>query len=315
MPNPSSSNSKSGILWSFTSAFLWSTTFVSARFLMKNQSIDPLSLSLFRFLLGSLVLFVIGCFIYRRKLFAITLKDIFKIMFLSLFGVVGMSSLLFLGQKTTSAINSSMIMSLCPVMILMIGVFIGEKLSFFKISGILIALLGCLLVINVLTLTGFHYSPNLYTGDLYIFLAGLCWAIYSVFSKPLVLRLGGFINTVWSMLFGAAELIILRMFFLSDSTLPDSNWDWLIVLYIAVFPTALAFLAWYKAMEKIDLHLLNVMQYITPVGTIILAYLLLGEKMNVLNLIGVVLVIAGIFITSIKPKNILLRSRRASINK
>ncbi len=76
--------------------------------------------------------------------------------------------------------------------------------------------------------------------------------------------------------------------------IPDSFSSWTLVLYMALFPTAIGFLAWFKAMEKINLSLLNVMQYLIPVFTIVMAWVLLGERMTWLNAIGTGFVIAGI---------------------
>jgi drug/metabolite transporter (DMT)-like permease len=71
-----------------------------------------------------------------------------------------------------------------------------------------------------------------------------------------------------------------------------------VILYLAVFPTAVAFFAWYEAMDKIELSLLNVMQYLTPVFTVALAWMLLGESFNLLNALGMIFVVGGVLLTS-----------------
>ncbi len=63
---------------------------------------------------------------------------------------------------------------------------------------------------------------------------------------------------------------------------------------MALFPTALAFFAWYEAMRLIDLAVLNVMQYLTPVFTIILAGWWLGERLTWLQGCGIAVVLSGI---------------------
>lgn len=291
----------SGFIWSLASAFLWSTTFVCARYLMRDRVIDPVSLSFSRFSAGGVILFLFGYLFMRTKLFTLKTKDIPELAFLAIFGVVGMSVLLFFGQQTTTAINTSMIMQINPVIIFLLGLLIGEKASLLKFVGIILSLTGCLLVVNVITMKGFAYDFNHLTGDLIIFASACCWAIYSVFGKNAVKRLGGFAVTTWTMLFGAIELLLLLMILPGERTVPNAGSPWFVIIYIAIFPTALAFFAWFEAMEKIDLSLLNIMQYLTPVFTIVLAWLILSERISMLNTFGIILVISGVIIMAFSP--------------
>ena len=77
---------------------------------------------------------------------------------------------------------------------------------------------------------------------------------------------------------------------------PTSFSAWSLILYLAIFPTGIGFLAWFKAMEKINLSVLNVMQYMIPVFTIVMAWIFLGERMGLLNALGVGLVISGVML-------------------
>lgn len=300
MKPPEISSHQVGVLWSFTSATLWSTTFVGARILMRDRCLDPLSLSLARFMIGGIILFILGCIFFRRKILSICVKDILRLALLALMGMVGMSLFLFMGQESTTAINSSMIIALTPVLILFIGVFIGEALTLKQIVCIFTSLFGCALVIDVITLDGIQYRGNAIRGDLLVLLSALCWALYSVFSKPIVKRLGGYSATTWAVLLGAFELLIIRFLIPANYYLPTNPTGWGLVIYIAIFPTAIAFFAWYEAMNRIELSLLNIMQYLTPVFTIFISCLLLNETLTILNLFGVLIVLLGVAVTMIK---------------
>lgn len=291
-----------GVFWSFTSAFLWSTTFVTSRYLMGNKLVDSVSLSFIRFFIGGILLFGYGYIFMRTSLMTVKPKDILQLALLALLGVVGMSVFLFFGQQSTTAINSSMIMQINPVIIFFLGLCIGEKSSILQFVGIIISLFGCLLVVDVITTTGFAYDFNHIFGDLIILASATCWAIYSVFGKTAVKRLGGFAVTTWTMLFGALELLVILLFIPGERVLPEMNaaWTWSVIAYLCVFPTAVAFFAWFEAMDKINMSLLNVMQYLTPAFTIILAYMILGEKISPLNMTGILLVIAGVVLIGFK---------------
>jgi drug/metabolite transporter (DMT)-like permease len=289
-----------GVFCSFASAFLWSTTFIGGRWLLKDRSIDPVSLSVIRFGIGGILLFVFGYVFFRRKLFNISFRDILMLAWLSLWGIGGMSVFLFVGQMQTSAINTSMIIALSPILTMLLGTFAGKRLNAFMVCGMLISLTGCLLVLGVITQNGIAYKSGNVFGDLMVFSSAACWAVYAVFSGKTVERLGGYTATTWGMLIGFAELLIVRALWPWVLTIPSTaqTGQWWAVLYIAIFPTAIAFFAWYEAMDRINLSLLNIMQYLTPLFTVLLAFLFFGETMNLLNIAGAVMVLAGVMLAS-----------------
>jgi drug/metabolite transporter (DMT)-like permease len=291
-----------GVFWSLASALLWSTTFVTARYLLAGDRVDPMTLSAIRFVLGSLILAAGGLAVYGPRAFRVSGKDVPRLAGLGFFGMVGMSGLLFWGQRTTTAINASLIMQTCPVLILIAGLFIGERVRGGEVVGILVSLFGCLLVVEVIHAGGLNFESGHAAGDAAVFLAACSWTVYSVWGKPVVLRIGGFAATFWSMVFGALELVLLVMLLPIERVWPAGGTTWLAVLYLAALPTAVAFFAWYEAMNRIDLSLLNVMQYITPVATIALAWFLLHERVSGPQCLGIVLVLAGVAVTGMKRR-------------
>ena len=220
-------------------------------------------------------------------------------MFLSLTGVTGMGVFLFYGLKHTTALNASVIIATSPLFIMVIGTVIGEKITLKKSTGLLVSLAGSMLVINLISFNGIQYDIFSHgSGNSLIFMSALCWAVYSVFGKKTVKELGGFVTTTWVIVLGALEQLILLAFIGSEPSLPSSGIDWLLIAYIAVFPGAVAFFAYYEAMRLIELSLVNTMQYLTPACTIVLALLILNENVTYLNLLGIIVILAGILMTS-----------------
>lgn len=287
-----------GLGWSLTSAFLWATTYISGRYLMAAGSVDPVTLSMSRFVVGGALLMLTGVLLFRRRLFAVSTGDLAKLAVLGAFGVAGMSLFFFFGQRTVSAITSALIMQTSPVMIYFSSMLVGERLRVKGIAGICVSLAGCLLVIGVFgTGTGGGVDGQT-TGCLFILLSAVCWTVYSVAGKPLVEKLGGFTTTTWAMLFGALEIAVIWALGPFDRAWPVSATAWGVIAYIAIFPTAVAFLAWYEAMARLPLPLLNIMQYLTPVFTIILAWAILGERLTGAMIGGAALVLCGVALTT-----------------
>ena len=100
------------------------------------------------------------------------------------------------------------------------------------------------------------------------------------------------------MLLGGLELLLLRIFIPAPVIWPGGG-TWYYIAYLVLLPTAVAFFAWYEAMARIDLTLLNVMQYLTPIFTILLAWLLLGERLRPSEWIGVLIVLLGVIMIGI----------------
>ncbi|MBL8993650.1 MAG: DMT family transporter, partial [Spirochaetia bacterium] len=265
--------------------------------------VDPVTLSVLRFSIGGLVLWVIGLLVSRRKKSVPILPgDWFRLAGLGFFGMLGMSGLLFWGQTCTTAVNASMIMQTSPLLIFVGGILLGEKSGALRIFGILTGFIGCLIMMGILTPRGLSFQAGHLAGDGLIIGAALCWAIYSLWGKSLVARLGGLTTTTWAMILGALELFILRIFLPSPFHWPTGAVVWTQVLYLAILPTALAFFAWYEAMNLIPLTLLNVMQYLTPVFTILLAWLILNETLSAHQWIGISLICLGVVAAEIKVR-------------
>ena len=156
------------------------------------------------------------------------------------------------------------------------------------------------MVIGVINENGLGYNTNHLVGDIIIFISAVSWALYVILSSKIVKRLGGLTVTIWSMFSAAIMFILLQSIWPHSSCIPtyENYTQWLVILYVALIPTAAGFFLWFEAMSKIKLSLLNIMQYLTPVATIILAWIILGERMTFLNTVGALLTISGVMVAS-----------------
>ncbi len=304
----------SGVLLSFLSAFLWATVYVATRYIMKgdNGQVDPVTLSLLRFSAGGVILLAICGFTNPGGIFCFTPRDYLKIAGLSLFSFVGMSVFLFWGQKYTTAINSSLIMSSSPVFTMIFGLFIGEKIGKRQSLGMGLCLLGCMMVIEVVGADGFHYSRTGFTGDLLVLLSSLSWALAAVLAKKIVTPGNDLAITAWSMISAAAALAVIELFRVDRIVMPTTGAVWTLVGYIVLLPTALGFYAWNAALSRISLNVVNVMQYLTPILTVVLACGLMGETLHPFQGLGIALILGGVALsTDIRRKRMRRKIRAA----
>lgn len=296
-------NYRWGLFWSFISAFLWATVYVSTRYLMggKELKVDPVTLSLLRFVMGGVILFTICFCRYRKELFALRRYDYLAVALLSQLSVVGMSIFLFWGQRYTTATNSSMIMSSSPVLIMLLGLFFGEKINGFQVVGMIISTLGCMMVIEVISTGGWQYSMGSFKGDLLVLVSASCWAVGAILAKRIMRSLHDLAVTAWSMIFASISLLTIELIMKVTSNavvMPSDAATWCLVLYLGIFPTAIGFYAWNAALNRISLNTVSVMQYLTPIMTITMAWIILGENLSLFKIIGAFMVIGGVIFSS-----------------
>lgn len=289
-----------GVFLAVLSAFLWATVHVSTRYLMgnRNSGLDPATLSLVRFTIGGTILFAVGLLNHRGGMFRLARRDFLTILLLSALSFVAMSVFLFWGQRYTTAINSAMIMALSPLLIMLIGTLAGvERPGRRGFLGMAVSLAGCVLVLEVVSASGVNYSLGNLRGDGLILISALAWASGAAVAKKIVGRVGDVIVTAWTMVFAAAMLFVMV---LVGGEFPDpaavSGETWLLVAYLGVFPTALAFYAWNGALRRVSLNTTSILQFLTPITAMLLAWGILREELTVLKVIGAVLILGGVAI-------------------
>ncbi len=284
-----------GILWAVISMICWSTSFPVARGLISRQMVDPVTLGVVRFLLAGLIMLACARFFTKKHPLNIAPRDWLLMTGQGLLGTALMVYLLFTAQKTVSAVNASMVEALSPLLIFIMGLISVRKFSFLQALGLFFGFGGCLMILRVVDGNGFHLSSFQF-GDLLVILSSFCWALYTVWSRPTVGRIGGYLFTTWTMLIGAVWLFVAEFFQLSAVILPSSLEAWGLILYFSLFPTALGFFAWNEAQNYISLALLSLSEYFTPLFSAFFACLFLGEGLTWWQFAGALIVCGAVFI-------------------
>ena len=194
-----------GIGWALVSVFFWGTMFPVGRFLVASDRVDPAVLGLLRFAIGGALLFGAGMLICRERMFQLRRADWLRLPFQGLVGAALMALFLFVAQREVPVINASMLEAIVPLQIFVIGLCCGRRSSLLQFAGLAAGFIGCLLVLRILSADGIALK-SLKFGDLLIFLSGLCWAVYTVWGREASNRLGGWVFSSWTVLWGAAWL-------------------------------------------------------------------------------------------------------------
>lgn len=201
------------------------------------------------------------------------------------------------GLHYTSANVAGIITSTLPLVISLLSfLFLREYLSITKWLCIVVATFG-LIIINLTKMDTGNYQNTL-VGDLLIFLALLPEAIYYLLAKKYgnqlpVLTISGWMNGINALVFIPFALFSIHNNFLANLTL----YDWSLALLIGL-ASALFYVFWYKGSAKVPLSIAALFTAVMPIGTLIIAWIFLNERLTWLQFIGMFLVLSAVILSA-----------------
>lgn len=158
----------------------WSGNFIFAR--LVSNSIEPMQLSFFRWFFVLILLLPYLLFHYKN-IQKVIKKEYFLIIIFSALGISGFNTFLYYGLQTTTATNALLINSSTPMFIIGISTLIFKtKITKLQLFGVLVSTLGVIYLILKGQIN--HILELKFTvGDLWIILACVDWALYTILLK------------------------------------------------------------------------------------------------------------------------------------
>ena len=216
-------------------------------------------------------------------------------------GVVGNTFYQFLfinGIHRTSASTTSLILTMTPILIaLFSAVFIRERIHWVGWLGILTSFFGLYFVVFENS-AGISLGEKVLSGNLMILVGNLFWAIYTVFSKPLLERMSALRLATLTLSFGTLfylPLTVREIAALDWGSLSARSWAAL--AFSAVFAIAISYVIWYSSVKRVGNTKTGIFGNITPVFTVFFAQLFLGERIGLTKVIGALVIIVGFYLT------------------
>jgi drug/metabolite transporter (DMT)-like permease len=259
--------------------------------------IEPLAMASMRVLFAGPLLLLIALK-YDRSLPA--LKDFPRLALLGFFGVFINQVLFIVGLDYTSAINAAILMPSIPVFTAGIALLMRiERLTTARIAGIVSAVVGALIILDVGNLS---FSGDAALGNLLILINCGSYALFLVLARPVLLRIPPLTVTAWTFLFGGVGVLAMGFEDLVSTpfaTLPIEVW--LSVVYILLLPTLINYVLNVWAVKRSSSSLVAAYTTLQPVVATFLAILLLGEYFGLREIAGFSLIVLGLVWTSMSP--------------
>lgn len=273
----------------------WAGNFVVGRAVAGQ--VPPVALAFWRWTLG--LCLVIGP---AWRYFAADLPALRQrfgvLLCLSFLGIALFNTLVYIGLRTTTATNGVLLQSAMPLIILLFSFLIfRERVTPRQFVAVAISLVGVAMIVargSISTLQELAFS----TGDGWIFLAVLGYALYSVLlrRRPQVHAL-----TMLAATFALGALM-LAPFYLwetwSGNGIHLTITTVMAVVYVAAFPSVIAYLCFNRAIELIGANRAGQYLHMMPVFGSILAAIFLGERLRGFHLAGGLLIAIGIVMAS-----------------
>lgn len=275
-----------------TTLLLWASAFVAIRHLGQDFSAGALSLG--RLLVGSLAL---GAVAVSRGLPKPSGRDWLGLVAIGVlwFGVYNVA--LNQGEHHVDAGTSAMLIQISPVLIALLAtLFLGELFTRWLGLGLVLAFAGVVLI--GVSQPGGH---NDIVGVLLCLLAALVYSIALVVQKPLVARLSA-IHVTWLACTVGAIVCLPFAGQLVDNTRDASASDIWWVVYLGLFPTAIAFTTYAFALRHMTASSLGITTYLVPPLTIVMGWLFLGETPPGMAYVGGALALVGVAVSRRKPR-------------
>jgi len=274
---------------------IWGTTWLAIR--VSLESLTPLYSASFRFLLAGLFIYLL----MMMKGIKIQ-KDPLSTKLYILQGIFAFAipfSLVYWAEQFVPSGLASVLFGVFPFFVALFSyLFIpGEHIGFYKVTGILFGFIGILII----------FADDI-GGDISLYLLGMFGVVASgtmqaamaVVIKKHGHHLHSLSMNLIPMLMGAVVMLLFGLIYEDFSALRfDFTAVWTVV-YLGFFGSVVTFTSYYWLMKRINIVILALMAFITPMVALIAGWLFYNEQLSLYDFIGCLFVLAGIFIANIR---------------
>lgn len=272
---------------------IWGSTWLGIKIGLEDS--PPFLSAGLRFLIATIFLYIWAkC---RGIRFSDYKDQIIKILIPGFFLYYLAYSLIYWGEQYINSGLTAVLFATFPFFVAIYATLLlkDEKLTRFKFLGLLTGFCGIILIFwDSLSFSG----ENLFAGMTGIILSAACSAYASVRVKRDLYSVEPIVISTYQM--GLGTLLLLGSGFLLEKT-SDFKLTYKSIgalLYLSFLGSALAFMAYYWLLKKIEVTKLSLITFITPIVALVLGWLILGEALTLYLLLGTILVIFGIWLVT-----------------
>ena len=279
----------------FILSAIWGSAFIAIKISLNYFS--PVSVASYRLIVASIFLLIF--YIIGKYKTSLNRTDLIMLLFV---GVVGNFLPFYLISWSEQHIQSStagILMGVGPILTLILSHFFtkDDRFTYSKLISISIGFIGVLFIFEIDTLFNFGTANSLQLFSKFlIIIAALGYMISNIVAYNTLKHIDSFSITFFATLFGA--LVSIPFLIYSETVQPSYiNFSALLpILYLGIFPTALAFQLRYHITKTSGPVFLSYVAYLIPIFALIWGFVLLSEEIYLNSIIGITLILFGVYI-------------------
>ncbi len=295
---------------------IWSNSFIAIKVLLgKMKAVDLVKL---RFIPVGLISTLLVLLFYRRQAWAILREHPVRVLLNGLLSVIIYNLLLNSGMQYVKPNAASLLISLNPLITLLLAVkFLKEPLTRRRLVGTVITFFGLAVVVllgRVGEGAGVWISLDKLPYALLVLGAPVCWAVYTIITKPALKKHSPVAFNFVSLAIGSLPLLFLvdRPFLTLVGTLNTAETvSW---AFLSLACTLLAFGLWNIAVRNWPVSTVSLFVYLNPPLTAVFSYLFFGTGITVFFFIGGSIMLSGILLATVQSRKIKFLKQKYALN-
>jgi drug/metabolite transporter (DMT)-like permease len=231
-------------------------------------------------------------------------RDLFKMAICALFGVAINQILFFEGLNLSTPINASIIITVIPIIVLIFSHYIlKEKITSLKIFGIVLGATGALMIILAAGNGNFRSSTML--GNLLILINAASWALYLVLIKPIMEKYDSITVMKWVFIFGMVIIFPFTFKSMLSADLAAIPFNiWMSIAFVVFGATLVAYFLNNYSLKTVSPNVNVIYIYLQPLIAAIVSIVFGKDQLNWQKTIAAVLIMAGVYFVTKKPKKV-----------
>jgi len=284
----------------FFAVVVWGASFIATKVALAYAS--PITIVWLRFAMGVVIL---GVAVVLRRQFTLPNKNEWG--YFALLGFLGITFHQWLQSNalvTSEASTTAWIVATTPVFMALLGwLVLKEGLGWVTISGILLAFTGVLVVVSDGDITSISIREFGAPGDVLILISAVNWAVFSTLSRRGLKSYPASLMMFYVMSFGWVFTSFLFIPSEGLSEIPRLTVNgWIAILFLGIFCSGLAYIAWYDALQALSAAQTGVFLYIEPLVAVAVAAIVLAEPVTWASLLGGAVILIGVWLVNREPR-------------
>ena len=276
---------------------LWASFLIFAKIVF-SEGVGPITFVGLRYTIACPFLLVMT--LKHRKTQTVNdLRENWKILLIvGLSGPFISQTLQYIGLELTTASDALLLLNLTPIFaVLLAAPVLDERITFEKAVGVILATFGAMLIVMNNTPEPATFDLWRLLGDLIVIVSTFFFAVNGITGKISIRSVDSISTSFYSMLFAVPFIWISAMLFNDVAVLLTMSVQaWLIVIWVAIVNTVIAFIIYYESMNEIEASLVQIMMNLIAVWGVLMSIFVLSETVTFFQIIGGIVTVIGVVV-------------------